>query len=463
VDVDARFDGRVEPLALTWSVKPDTVHAVPLEGRRDALIALGRGLVRLDREETVTCDLREAPELEDFLDDCFFRLFSPTGEMVDAGNISSGPFRIRAPQTAPATGWYRIEISIFGCGRDFLRDTAFLSPEVVHGGSFGRVTPFPDPVAGRIAGADSAWSFDFPRGWARNLYLRTRGLPDDGVFTGSLTLRDHADVPPLLRIPLRADTRGPRTEAETSVDAALDRLEEPARRLLSDAPAPAMSGTPDKDGRSRAGVPRSGALTAALTSLDRADALQKAFNGDNAETSGRWWDRALLRCDLRLRHAADDPQAREAVARTLGEREGRLTKDLPQEADRRHAGRIALRRSELAIEDGDVREARRQFDQAERLAFGGDAPEAVKAALLLAEQKPLQAIAPLRTAETADPWNPCLAQRGVLLFLDLGWTDLADEALAEWSERFPQETTAFFDLMKRRAATRRAEETRAEW
>jgi hypothetical protein len=442
VDVDARFDGRAEPLALTWSVKPDTVHAVTLEGPRDALLALGHGLVRLDREETVTCDLREAPEMEDFLDDCFFRLFTPTGQMVDAGNISSGPFRMRAPRTAPPTGWYRIEISIFGCGRDFLRDTSFLSPEIIRGGDYGRVTPFPDPVAGRMAGADSSWSFDFPRGWGRNIYLRTRGLPGDGVFTGSLALRDRNDAPPLLRIPLRADTREPRTEADPSVHEALDRLEEPARRLLTDVP-PALG------------------LAAALASLDRADALQQAWDGGSAETSGRWWNRVFLRCDLRLRHAVEDETARNAMRQALDEREKRLPKNLPEEKDRQHAGRIALRRTLLALANGNAAEARKQFDRAERFNFGGDAPEAAKAALLLAEKKPLEAIAPLRAATTADPWNPRLARDGIDLLLDLGWTDLADESLTAWPDRFPWETGVFVELTRRRAGVRPAEETRA--
>jgi subtilisin family serine protease len=442
VDVDARFDGRVEPLALTWSVRPDSVHPVPLEGGRDAIIALGRGLVRLDRDETVTCDLREAPEMEDFLDDCFFRLFAPTGQMVDAGNISSGPFRMRAARGAPPTGWYRIEISVFGCGRDFLRDTAFLSPEIVRGGSFGRVTPFPDPVAGRMAGADSSWSFDFPRGWARNVYLRTRGLPDDGVFTGSLTLRDRGDAPPLLRIPLRADTRAPRMEVEPSVHEALDRLEEPVRRLLADPPQ----------------TPGSAAV---LASLDRADALQQAWEGGSAKTSGRWWDRVFLRCDLGLRHGVQDETARNAIAQALDEREKQLPKNLPKEKDRQRAGQIALRRTSLALANGNAGEARRQFDRAERFGFGGNAPEATKAALLLAEKKPLEALAPLRAAMTADPWNPHLARDGIDLMLNLGWTDLADESLAAWPDRFPRETAVFFELARRRAGVRPAEETRA--
>ncbi len=476
VDVDVRIDGRVEPLALTWSVKPDTVHTISLEGPRDALLALGRGLVRLDREETVTCDLRQAPELEDFLDDCFFRLFAPTGQMVDAGNISSGPFRLRAPGDGPASGWYRIEISIFGCGRDFLRDTAFFSPEIVRSGSFGRVTPFPDPVAGRIAGADSSWSFDFPRGWTRSLYLRTRGLPDDGVFAGSLRLRDRSEAPPLLSLPLRADTRVPRAEAEPPVQEALDRLEEAARRLLSDPPSLLAHETPDREQPSAdgpAGIAGSGsgadgggdaglaALTAALGPLDRADALQKAWDPDQAEATGRWWNRMFLRCDLHLRFAPDDPAAREAVGKLLDASERRLSKDLPEESDRRRAGRIALRRAALAVAGGDLREARRQLDRSEKFAFGGDPPEAVRATLLLAEHKPLEAIGPLGAAAASDPWNPRLARLGIRLLLDQGWTDLADEALAWWPERFPREKTAFFDLVRRRAITVPAEESRA--
>lgn len=443
VSVRASFDGRCEPLVLTWITRPDSVHTGPLEGGRDALLALGRGIMRLDRSEEITCNLHEPAELEDLLDDCFFRLFTPNGQQVDAGNISSGPFRVRAPADGPPAGWYRLEISIFGCGRDFLRDTAFLSPEIVRGGSYGRVTPFADPVAGRIAGADSSWSFALPRGWARSLYLRTQGLPEGGVFTGALTLRDRDDAPPLLRVPLRADTRGPRTEAETSVQEALDRLEEPARRLRID-PPPAPG------------------LAATLAELDRADALQKAWDNGDAETSDRWWDRVFLRCDLRLRHAADDGTARKSIAEALDEREKQLPKDLPKEKDRLRAGQIALRRASLALVNGNADEARKQFDRAERFGFGGDAPEAMKAALLLAEQKPLEALAPQRAALAADPWNPRIARDAVGLLLDLGWTDLADEALSVWPDRFPRETAGFVEMARRRAGVQAAKEARGK-
>jgi hypothetical protein len=444
-NLEVRFDGRAEPLALTWSVKPDSVHPASLEGNRDALIALGTGFVPLDRGESVTCDLHAAPELEDFLDDSFCRLYTPAGEVVDVRNISSGPFRLTAPDDGPSRGWYRLEFSVFGNGREFLRDTAFCAPEIIRSGSYGRVTPYADPIAGRAAGADSTWNFDFPRGWGRDLWLRTRGLPEGGVFTGSLSLKDRGELPPLLWVPLRADTRGPETDAEPSIEAALDRLEEPAERLLSAPPFPSAE---------------RGVLEAALASLDRADALQKAWDGASAENSTRWWDRVFRRCDLRLRHAPDDADARREIGRALEEREGRLAKELPEDKDRRRAGRIALRRAALALAEGDAAEARQEFDEADRLGCGRDEVSPVKARLLVVEKKPLEAVTPMRAALRADPWNPGLAREAITLWLDLGWVDLADEALAAWPDRFPRETVMFLEAARRRTEVRPAAETR---
>jgi len=488
--VEAQIENRLEPLKVEWTVGPDTLHPATLEGGRDPLLLLGRGLVRLDRGESITVDLHAGPTFEDFLDDAFCRLYTPAGGLAGAASLSSGPFRLTAPEDGPPSGWYHLEFSVFAIGRDLVRDTRFLSPEVRRDGRSGRITPYPDPVHGRAADGDSSWTFHLLPGAAAPVYLRVTGLPEGGLWSGTVRVRDETDAPPLLVTSLQIDARDPSPEAEASLDRTVEVLEQPARALLTAPP-----GAPEP------------AIRAALADLDRADALEQAWKGDSFEGSDRWWERLFLRTDLRLRHlleverdrlegerereardrarkrgggAVADPyrdlgaaalgdqrtwdarveQARRETGRQLEEAGRRLRGELREPAARRLAGRRHLRQAKLAWCDGDLSAAQRELDRARSFDFGGESPHRVEAELLLHARRPLEALAPLREARARDPWNPLLAGREIGVYLDLGWTDLADEALAAWSDRFPRDPAGLAGLAQRRAETAPAEEVR---
>jgi subtilisin family serine protease len=481
VRVAASLDARCEPLEIRWTLQPDTLHPQRLEGGAEPMLLLGRAWLRLDRDESVTVDLHTAPELEDFLDDAFCRVFTPTGALVGSSTLSSGPFPLAAPPDGPPSGSYRLEFSVFAVGRDLVKDARFVSPEVLRGESRGRVTPFPDAVSGRAAGEDSSWSFRLPAGSSRSLFLRVTGLPEGALWSGSLALRDADDRPPLLRVPLRADTRSMSPSAEQSIESSVRALEREAKRLLSLPPAEASAAS----------------VSAAIADLDRADALQKAWKGDSFEGSGEWWARLFLRVDLHLRHAlgaavtrgrdagggakdraaagASEALGKDArrvaaarhedaireVGRLLGEADRHLRGEQGEPDARRLAGRTHLRRTALELAGDDARAARQAYEEARDFDFGGESADPVLSEILLREKKLLEALEPLRRARAADPWNPLLARREIDVFLDLGWVDLADEGIASWIDRFPGEREALREITARRTAATAAAESRS--
>ena len=418
VRVSASLDGKAEPLRVEWHLLPDTLHPAILEGRRDPLLLRGDAWVRLDREETILCDPRAEAALEDFLDDAFYRLYTPTGRIVDRGTLSSGPFRLEAPKDGPPTGWYRLEFSIYAAGRDLVRDPRFLAPEIIRRGSYGRVAAFSDPVLARLEG-DSSSALSLPRGSARPTFLRVRGLPENGLFTGTVEVGD------LLGVPLRADTQDPDPAADTLLSDAIDAMTEEARRLRSQPP-----GAPAADVRD------------AIASLRRADALERVReNGDLDQArddaqvgSDDSWNRLMLRVDLALRHDLPDD-----AERWLDEADA-VAPDKPQNSsERRRAAEQALRKAALALVRGNDKAARKALDRAVTLGIEDPMKDAVEAELLRREGDPIGALAPLHRARRNDPWNARLARTEIDLYLELGWPDLAGERIAAWREAYPRD------------------------
>jgi subtilisin family serine protease len=477
VSASARITGKVEPLEIEWDLRPDSLYTKPLEGEH-ALIMRGRGRLQLDANETVTIDLHDGPELEDFLDDSFYRLYDPNDHLAGAGNISNGPFTVHAPAHGPSGGWYRIEFSIFALGRAFVQDWSMFSPEVIRGASGGRLMLFPDPVEGLSAAPDSSWGVNLLRGAQRPLYLAVKGLAEGSVYTGDISFRDQAEVPPLLRVPLRVDTRKEPVGAEEEMLAAVARLERHAREARTLPPPSSLS---------------------CLGDLDRAESLLRTWKGNDYDTSREGWDRLFLRVDLWLRQG-EGPQVVQEVDRLLQEAERRSAEEAQKEKDRlkqaekdgrsmegrahqgnegkpgapaapseaadradrgrRHQGEILFRRARLELRRGELQAARRFLTQSAVLDFGGENPDEAESELLQREGRSLDAVPVIRRASRADPFNPSLARREIEAYLALGWRDLADERLEDWPDRFPKARETYFDLLKAAGETKPAGEAR---
>ncbi len=548
-EVTAEVSGRAEPLVLDWSLRPDSLYKRPLDGGQAPLIMLGRGWIQMRAGETVTVDLHEPPEFEDFLDDAFCRLFTPDGRVVDEVNLSNGPFNLEASKDGPSIGWYRAVISVFAEDRSLLENWSLFTPEVIHETSPGVLTLYPDPVSGEAMAPDSVSRVSLLQGERRPFYLRAQDLPEDTVYVGSLSFGEGSEKPDLLRIPLRIDSRPATPDADDLLRESVEQLEDPALRTLELPPGleppeqPATPGTAEADHKpAAAGSDASGAargssaaqgsaganasggpgganrpdslsvsegapsstgvwsveavhadLSEALGDLDQAEGVLKEWKESDYQNSNDSWELLFVRVDLWLRHgiARDGrltDEARDNVAHLLDRASDRLDaakKDLDRArndlvknkesksdirtmkdlADRESflrgvEGDIDFRRARLALARGDLDESSNDLARSGANDFGGEDPEAVQAALLDAENRPLEAVEPALNALDADPWNPAAARLAVKIELDLGWTDLAQEQLQTWLDRYPTETTAFFDLEQRCRMTKKAPEAR---
>jgi hypothetical protein len=203
---DARLEAKLrrqeEPLDVNWRLKSDSLVTGALNDL-PAMVQEGTGLLSANSGEELVIDLRTGTELEDFLDDCFYRIYDDAGQEVSAGYLYRGSFGFRAPHE----GVFRIKLWVWSRGTAFFdEETTLISPIVLRGAGTHELEIYANPIEGFRRGAEPVTRISMVAGERRRFYLRGEDLPEGKLLRGSLRIVD-AGGSELAVLPIRADTR----------------------------------------------------------------------------------------------------------------------------------------------------------------------------------------------------------------------------------------------------------------
>jgi subtilisin family serine protease len=432
------LDREVEPLDVEWKVRPDTLFTRTLNGI-PAVVEEGRALLRAGAEEKIEIEMRVGPEFEDFLDDAFFRVFDDSGREVAHGYILAGISTF----TAPHEGVFRVLFTIWARGTRFFDETSVIDPVVLRSSGPHDLKVYRNALDGFEKGSGGIDTAGLVAGERRRFFLKGEDLPENSLLRGSLSVLDDRDGSPLARAPVTADTRpiAP-SPAEDALSRSVDASVEYA--LL-------LAGRSDLSTDERTTALDELALCERLRSASPEPPKKKEKGKKDEEEAEKLppdalWDLREARVRLLLT-AVDDrlvEDALESLRRSLpASKEG----GPEAAADRRRKEAVVDEfAAEILLRKGEIKDARRQLDQARDLDPGVPRARRLEAFILFGEEKVEETQKRAKSLiedRTDDAQIDAVLVRSLIR---LGWFDLASLRLASWPRLHPRALTELAQL-----------------
>jgi subtilisin family serine protease len=470
---DASINREIRPLAVEWRTRRDTLFTGLLAGL-PSMVQTGEALISADAKERIELDLSAPPELEDILDDAFWRVFDDSGRIVTSGYLSDPPVAFEAPHT----GVYRIRFSIYARGSDILDESNVIQPALVSRVTGGRVTVFRDAINGFAKGPDSLVTTNLLPGEMRRFFLRADHLPAGKLLRGAVRVdRVADDSPHLCEIEIQADTRDPFPEAQSTIEGAISLAIERAGLL---------AGRSDVSSAERAG---------AVADLERAERLRIVGNegsragggdrgrgNDRSKSPSKDGDKQKDRKGEKISgdHGSYDASKlwdiREPIVRLLlGGRDADAAEDAlanlreslpPSKLDPSEPEKLAVRRSreaivdeiaaEIAVQQGDLKEGRKLLTAARANDPGVEGGARLEPLLLFREGKDEECRVAAAGWLDLHPDDREIDEVLVHSLARVGWWDLAALRLAGWPANHPEAHGDLLRLWEEVEAARRS-------
>jgi hypothetical protein len=228
--IDVDVDGAREIVPLEWELARDPYHAEVGDGET-MFVATGRGRVRVrDADEKLAIDMRSVDQLDDFLDDAFWRLHDPAGAEVAHGFVYRGETHV----DVDARGDHELVVTVVARGRRFLGAgmARLLSCELVRRPRKGKPPAIFGDVYAGIPGEGATRKVELGAGERVDLYLRDQGLDEGYLHRGRIRFLDDQSERPLAVIEWSCDRRVVPADAASARSLAEKRLRDDLDQAL---------------------------------------------------------------------------------------------------------------------------------------------------------------------------------------------------------------------------------------